>query len=297
MNFDIVFLNSEMEEFRLNYRVYDTNIALKWFNCLEYQVLHVSDKSAEPDRLYNFPDNVWTEEKLVSELNKCIEIINKRNEVIVHSAYVGMPQEQLNHLHLYFEQLRGGTLSPGEYWLGANSEEQEALERYNVIIHRAENFYHNQNAGAYYPRLVFRFKDRNRYELSNDDYQHFTLLRNFGEVYINYCEVGKPLYDVYKDGDDIVGEDNIRPLKWYSADFTAYFHDRKQPSVDRFLNGMNEWWDQNNNYLTALGFTKDDPKNAIGNIPVAMLETDMAQEEVIYNLIDFNKMDRVEVYG
>lgn len=297
MTFNIIFLNSEMKEFKLSYRLYDTPIALKWFNCLEDQVLNIGNKSAEPDRLYNFPDNIWTEEKLVNELNACIEIINRRNKVITHTAYVGMPQDQLNHLHHYFENLRGGTLTPADYWLSANEEEQVALERYNVIIHRAENFYHNQNAGSYFPRLVFRFKDRKRYELSDEDYQHFTLYRKFGEVYINYCEVGKPLYDVYKDGDDVVGEDNIRPLKWYSPDFTAYFHDRRTTSVDNFLKGMDEWWDRNDNYLKALGFTKGDPKNAIGNIPVAMLETDLSREEVIYSLVEHNHMDRVEIHG
>lgn len=297
MIFSVVFKNINADEFKLRYAVYDTIIALKWFNCLEYHVLNVNNTSSEPDRMYNFPDNVWTEEKLVDELNACINIINGRNEVITHTAYVGMPQEQLNHLHHYFENLRGGTLAPAGYWLNANEEEQLALERYNVIIHRAENFYHNKNVGSYFPRLVFTFKNRKRYELSDSDYEHFTLHRKFGEVYINYCEVGKPLYDVYKDGDDIVGEDNIRPLKWYSPDFTAYFHDRRTTSVDKFLQGMDEWWDRNDNYLSALGFTKGDPKNAIGNIPVAMLESELTREEIIYNLISFNKIDRVEIDG
>ena len=130
----------------------------------------------------------------------------------------------------------------------------------------------------------------------DDDYTHFTLARKFGEVYINYCEVGKPLYDVYKDGDDIVGEDNIRPLRYYSCDFNTYFFNRSQNNVDKFLQGMNDWWDQNNNYLTALGFTKGDPKNALGNIPVAMLETSKSNQEIINDLCNYNSMKRVEVY-
>ena len=296
MNFNVVFLNSNMEEYVLTYKVYETTIALKWFECLKNQVLNADNTTAEPDRMYNFPDNVWTEEKIVNELNNCIEKINGREIVITHAAYVGMPQEQLNHLHLYFETLRGGTLTPAEYWLKANNTEQLALERYNVIIHRAENFYRNKKQDSYFPRLVFRFKDRKRYELSDDDYQYFTLHRKFGEVYINYCEVGKPLYDVYKDGDDLVGEDNIRPLKWYSPDFTAYFHDRRKTSVDSFLEGMNKWWDINKNYLATLGFKKEDPKNAIGNIPVAMLESELSKEQIISNLIEFNKIHKVEIH-
>jgi len=130
----------------------------------------------------------------------------------------------------------------------------------------------------------------------DSDYQHFTLLRKFGEVYINYCEVGKPLYDVYKDGDNVVGEDNIRPLRYYSSDFTAYFHSRSNASVQKFLNGMDKWWNLNSNYLSDLGFVKDDPKNAIGNIPVAMLiNNGMTPNEIIEKICDYNTMERVEI--
>ncbi len=295
MKFSIIFANSLDQEYALTYNVYNTPCSARWFESLIEQV-SIDNTVAEPDRLYNFPNDNWTEEKIVNELNHCIEIINSTNTVIHHTAFVGMPQEQLNHLHHYFETLRGGILSSAEYWKTATDQEKVALERYNVIIHRAESFYSSSIYKQNYPRLVCRFNRSLRYDLLDEDYQHFTLLRNFGEVYINYCEVGKPLYDIYKDGDDIVGEDNIRPLRYYSAGFNTYFFNRSQHNVDKFLQGMSQWWDQNNNYLTALGFTKDDPKNAIGNIPVAMLETNKDQKEIIYNLCEYNKMKRVEVY-
>lgn len=295
MKFDIVFENLEGIEYCLTYKVYDTDIAVRWFNALVEQC-EKNNTIAEPDRLYNFPDKMWTEDKIVNELNSCIDIINQRTQAIQHTAYVGMPQEQLNHLHHYFENLRGGVLSPADYWNNANLEEREALERYNVIIHRAENFYSNQQVSNFHPRIVCRFIDKKRYSMLDDDYAYFTLARKFGEVYINYCEVGKPLYDVYKDGDDIVGEDNIRPLRYYSCDFNTYFFNRSQNNVDKFLQGMNDWWDQNNNYLTALGFTKGDPKNALGNIPVAMIETSKSNQEIINDLCNYNSMKRVEVY-
>lgn len=296
MRFQIVFLNNDLDEYALNYKVYDTPIAVKWYNALCEQVLEKDKTVKEPDRLYNFPDDVWNEEKIVSELNKCIDIINIEETVIKHYAFVGMPQEQLNHLHHYFEKLRGESGNPAEYYRNANDKQKLALERYNVIIHRAENFYggHRISTG-YFPRIVVTFNKRKKKLLDDDDFKHFTLHRKFGEVYINYCEVGKPLYDVYKDEDDIVGEDNIRPLKWYSPDFTAYFHNRPVESVEKFLQGMDAWWDQNNNYLTALGFTKGDPKNAIGNIPVAMIETNKTAEEIVIKLCEYNIIDRVEL--
>tara|TARA_B110000503_G_scaffold99799_1_gene149293 strand:+ start:27593 stop:28483 length:891 start_codon:yes stop_codon:yes gene_type:complete len=294
MKFKLVFNDTANNEFELIYKVYSNSTAVRWFTALVEQC-NKDNCILEKDRFYNFPDNNWTEEIIVRELNNCIEIINNKKPVIFHTAYVGMPQEQLNHLHHYFEDLRGGILTPTDFWSNATKQEQESLERYNVIIHRAENFYSNAAHRFFNPRIVCRFNNRTRYDMIDEDYQYFTLVRKFGEVYINYCEVGKPLYDVYKDGDNIVGEDNIRPLKYYSSDFTVYFHNRSNERVNIFLEGMNRWWDSNNNYLTALGFTKDDPKNAIGNIPVAMIETSLSREEVVDKLCKYNSMSRVEI--
>lgn len=233
MKFSIFFLNDNNDEFKLTFETYDNSISNRWASALETQILQ-NNKIHEPDRLYNFPDEIWTEEKIVEELNSCIDVINLYEEVITHRAYVGMPQEQLNHLHHYFENLRGGILTPGEYFLNATEEQQFYLQRYNVIIHRAENFYSGQVKQGVYPRIVCTFADRRRYDLLDEDYVYFTMERYFGEVYINYCEVGKPLYDVYKDGDDVVGEDNIRPLRYYSSDFTVYFHDCSATSINTF---------------------------------------------------------------
>jgi hypothetical protein len=298
MKFCIIFTNNDNEEYTLKYKVYNTPIAVKWYESLCKQVLNKDNKVKESDRLYNFPDDEWNEEKIVSELNKCIETINSKTKVIMHTAFVGMPQEQLNHLHHYFEELRGASKNSADYYLNASPNERLALERYNVIIHRAENFYleNTINTSKVSPRIVVTFKGRKKELLADNDYEYFTLHRKFGEVYINYCEVGKPLYDVYKDNDDIVGEDNIRPLKWYSPDFTAYFFNRPIETVENFLQGMDLWWDQNNNYLTALGFTKGDPKNAIGNIPVAMLESSLTSKEIVLAISEYNNIDRVEIY-
>lgn len=293
MKFCIIFVNSIGKEYNLQYTVYNTSIGKRWYNLLKSH-LEKNSTVSEPDRLYNFPSSNWNEEKIVNELNECIDVINSNEKIITHTAYLGMPQEQLNHLHHYFEKLRGGVLTPGNFWQSANTEHRKALERYNVIIHRAENFYKQDSIKN--PRIVVTFKPKKRVELLDDDYNYFTFARQFGEVYINYCEVGKPLYDVFKDGDDIVGEDNIKPLRYYSPDFTVTFHDRTQEKCDRFIKAMNEWWDQNNNYLTALGFTKNDPKNAMGNIPVASIDTNKQPSDIVYDLCEYNRMERVEVY-
>jgi hypothetical protein len=294
MKFRVMFTNEQGGEYALEYKTYDTDIAQRWSQLLEHQVM--TDSSVyEKDRFYNFPDNTWTEEHIVNELNACIDVLNQANAGIAERAEVGMSQHLLNVLHHHFENLRGGVLSPGSFWAGANGETKAALERYNVLIHRAENYYNTGAREQHFPRVVCRFNNRERISLEDADYAHFTLAKNFGEVYINYCEVGKPLYDVFKDGDDVVGEDNIRPLRYYAPDFALYFHHTQPYKVDKFLADMDEWWDRNDNYLGALGFTKGDPKNAIGYIPVAALTEIHDIDEVINNLVTHQNIDRVEI--
>jgi hypothetical protein len=295
MKFKVIFTNDDKtSEYSLEYEIYDTSIANRWSMLLTQQC-YFDNEIYEKDRFYNFPDNSWTEERIVIEINECIDKLNVSGAGIEERAQIGMSQQLLNVLHHHFENLRGGVLSPGSFWTGANGETKAALERYNVLIHRAENFYNTSGREQYFPRVVCRFNNRERIPLLDEDYEHFTLHRNFGEVYINYCEVGKPLYDVFKDGDDVVGEDNIRPLRYYAPDFALYFHHTQSFKVDKFLADMDEWWDRNDNYLGALGFSKGDPKNAIGYIPVAALAEIHDIDEVINSLVTHQNIDRVEI--
>lgn len=297
MQFSVVFSNSKKQDFRVRYETYSSDIAKRWAKALQAQC-KINTNVAEPDRLYGFPNQRWTERKIVDELNECIEIINSHKIVINHHAFEGMPRQQLNHLHHYFENLRGGILSPTEFWNTADQNTREALNRFNIVIHRAEDFYNSNISKKIQPRTVCTFLDRERHFLKNEDYKHFTMARKFGEVYINYCEVGKPIYDVYRDNDDVVGEDNIRPLRYYSADFSLYFYDKNQEEVKKFMTGLDQWWDSNAKHLKELGFEKHDPKNAIGLIPVAKIKQNWeSEQDIIENIGNVGRISHVEIHN
>jgi hypothetical protein len=108
-----------------------------------------------------------------------------------------------------------------------------------------------------------------RRPLKSEDYRQFTLGKVHGHVYLNYCEVGKPLWDVFKDDDDVIGDGNIRPLRWYSGSFRIWFGEdrRHEDQLARF----NEWFDRNRRRMNALGFVQDSPDLSLGEIPVAAL--------------------------
>ena len=69
MTFNIVFTNETNQEYKLSFAVYNTDISSRWYDSLLSQEnKHVVEK----DRMYNFPTNEWTEDKIVHELNFCI---------------------------------------------------------------------------------------------------------------------------------------------------------------------------------------------------------------------------------
>jgi hypothetical protein len=287
MKFYVEFLNSDTNDsYKINFAVYDTDISKRWYTelkkkCNESQLVY------EPDRIYDFSRTRWNEQKIVDELNICIDLINKNEIVIKEKAHILMDQSLLNVLHNYFEVLRGGVITPGEFWVSADYEQRYSLERYNVLIHRMESILVHKDQLC--PRVVCTFYGYERKDLILEDYDYFKTSLLAGEVYINYCEVGKPLYDVFRDGDEIVGDDNIRPLRYYSPDFGFHL-------VDIKFSDMTEWWKENKQKLETLGFYENDKKNAIGSIPVARVTSEKTMEEIITDLELFDKINRVVCY-
>ncbi len=289
MKFYVEFKNN-IDELTLEFETYDTPIAQKWAEELKALVLR-NPNLKENNRLYQFPDQ-WKLEDIVAELKDRADKINNYKFYIPETIDLSINQELLNQLHKYFEEMRGGILNPGEYYLSAPDDIKVAIEDYNVLIHRTEDTLNAAVRGINRPRIVITFQDRKRYELEEEDYDHFSLDIKFGEVYINYCEVGKPLWDVFKDNDKVVGDQNIRPLKWYSADMLIYFFNGGYRNrIDSFWS----WWDNNQAQLSSLGFTKNDKKLSIGHIPVAKLITDFPNQTVIKMISKFDKINRVYI--
>lgn len=270
----------------LEFVVYDTPIAIKWYEELSY-ILSLGSKIREPERMYGFSNGNWSEQYIVDKINESINIINAWTYIIDIRASLNAPVDICNQLHKHFEIMRGGVLSPGVTYLNAPGHVKKAIEDYNVWIHTLEDFQRTSK-----PRLVITFENFRRHLLAEDDYDHFSLDTKFGEVYINYCEVGKTLLDVFEDQDDIVGDDNIRPLKFYSAEMMIQFFDS---SLNNIMPSFWQWWDSHTDHLSSLGFVKYDKHLSIGKIPVARLVTNLSNSELIASLSNFTQITRVYI--
>jgi len=275
----------------LVFEVYQTPLAQRWY-ALFGEVINSDPSLRENDRFHDFPNSSWNERTVVDRINACIDTINSQIPLITEKAVLGGGRQQLNQLHHRFEQLRGGILTPSLHWQQAGEELKAAINDLNLQIHRLEDLLDSEMKSAAWPHIYITFNNFHRKPLDKQDYQLFTTDTQFGEVYLNYCEVGKQLWNVYFDGDDVVGDDNIRPLRYYSPEIMLAFYDSTQANE---LPGFWAWWDENAEHLAQLGFHKDDPDLSIGAIPVARLKTSMDRTELINAISRFDRVNRVYI--
>jgi hypothetical protein len=257
----------------LFFDIFETEIAQLWANEIKkgYELY-------ENDRFTEWPGSNKDETHYQSELKKHIDIINSYDKIIELDNY--NQQTFLNILHKHFEDLRGHVDYSTVWYNHAPAEIQESVDKLNILIHEYENYLNEKDNTHKNPTIVTTFKDRPKYKLKSEHYKYFTHCWQHGTVYINYCEVGKPLLDVFKDQDDHVGEDAVRPQSTYSADFMIKFG----PSVPEEFAREKEkrFWQ----WFELQNLNIDRSRAALGMIPVAQI----SQEIGINDLTGFNKV-------
>jgi len=284
----------------LYFDIFDTNIAKKW-------AIEVGKNYTiyEDDRFINWINSTKDKNYYVDELNKQIKIVDEYapNTIPFFLKLDQVNQNSFNILHKFFEDTRGPIEDPAEFYKNATDTVQTAINRFNIMIHEFESLMFNQTKNNVHPesRLIVTFKRRVRHELTDEDYDNFTINWTFGNVYINYCEVGKTIIDVLKDKDEIVGNNNIRPLRHYSADFQIKFSPSVgDDTVNRRMQVFKMKYNLRKEFFESLGFFYN-KKLSLGLIPVAELNRkdsnflNMSDFEIISSLDNFNKVSKTRI--
>ena len=219
--FEVIFSHIDGEKRLITIKPNDNDLGFMWSKELKENI----DRGGvplEPNRIYGVND-IWTEEKIMAAIQDCSEVINSyynSNYIQTFTNYIHFDftqqinQQGLNILHKYFEDIRK---KDNILFKNAPQNIQRSIDEYNILIHRLESFLLDNLGGL--PRIVVSMTDRREHKLEDDHYDHFTMDYDPGDVCLNYTHVGKTLWDVFKDGDEITGEDNILPQSTYSADF------------------------------------------------------------------------------
>jgi hypothetical protein len=137
----------------------------------------------------------------------------------------------MNRIHNDFENLQGTVDNLSDYYKLADYETKYAIRQLNILCHELESLILSQrklirNPKWVRPSQITTFLHANRYRLTD---QHRELFkqngydRQFGHVYMHWAQIGKTLFEVFRDEhapklDDTTCE-AINHLQYYSGEF------------------------------------------------------------------------------
>ena len=132
--------------------------------------------------------------------------------------------------------------------------------------------------------------------MPKDFFKHNRYDREFGGVYLHWSQVGKTLYEVFRDGDKAVGDGGINHQRYYSGEFDVEWGQTitnddtwKKEEINTF-----KLWLKENNY------DWDDPKLSLGYIKLGQVDLkrsfDTENFLEIYNQLSNNlNITKIEV--
>jgi len=258
----------------VRWRIKENDLAQRWLRSLEMSLEHGIN---ERDRIYDFHNQSWTRERICEDMVDCMRKIEK-----TYPGFFGvwpdpsMDDSITNMMHVAFEELRGESFSPSDMYTNAPFETQMEICRYNLLIHRWESF---SRGGR--PKITCTFKTNHWQPFETDDYQHFTMDHPYGALLISYAQVGKQLLEVFRDGDDVITAQGIRPMNGFAADFVAKFWSVSITEGEALRSSLMSWYNENEGYLRSLGLHKEDQRLAVGHIQIGDLIEDHDRDRMI----------------
>jgi hypothetical protein len=152
---------------------------------------------------------------------------------------------------------------------------QDALADLNIWIHRYETL-----GGM--PRFVATWKYKPyRDNMAAEDYKLFSLNEEWGDLRLNYCEIGKTLYDLWHDNDAYIAPDAFQPLAHFCFDFTVRFTDTTAQQYREQEQQIWKYFDNHKDFFQKQGYIKHDPQLGLGSITIARLESTDTKQNII----------------
>ena len=195
---------------------------------------------------------------------------------------LGIKHGIMNKLHNHFEILQGTVWALSDYYRIADYETKYAIRQLNNLCHEMETLCLSQRKQATTPQFVrpsqiTTFLHADRLDLKDEHRNGFVINgydRRFGAVYMHWTQIGKTLFEVFRDEHapeltDTVCE-AITELKYYSGEFDVewgqdiVYGSKDQPWHTVQLDDFYAWLADNNR-------DKNDPKLSLGYLPLGQV--------------------------
>ena len=290
-------------------QTYDTPLGHRWLEALRDNLKQ--KRVLEKNFCFlGFADSNRDLHYLVRELNKFIEQLNSftfdppyekihpfvaddfqysaslKTGIVNDGNLMAKPGLRLKHdacnlLHRYFEELQGTSWKISEYYKQADAETKYAIRQLNNLCHEIESWVMSYRKSIIEPNWIrpsqiTTFLNAPRTNLHEEDFELFKQNRydrELGGVYLHWSQVGKTLFEVFRDEhapkmtDALCSE--INHQKFYSGEFdiewgqtiTEQTHDFKKQEMDEY-----RAWIKDN------GYDWEDPKLALGYIKIGQVD-------------------------
>jgi hypothetical protein len=290
-------------------QTYDTPLGKRWIEALKDNLKQ--KRVLEKNFCFlGFADSKRDLPCLVNELNRSIEQINsftfdppyKKIHPFVADDFqysaslktglcpdgdeMSKPGLRLKHdscnlLHRYFEELQGTAWNMSKYYTQADINTKYAIRQLNNLCHEIESWVSSYRKSIVEPEWIrpsqiTTFLNATRHNLHQEDFELFKQNRydrELGGVYLHWSQVGKTLYEVFRDEhapkmtDALCSE--INHQKYYSGEFDIEWgqtikeatHDFKKKEMDEYR----AWLKDN-------GYDWEDPKLSLGYIKIGQVD-------------------------
>lgn len=254
-------------EQELSFVIGETNIAQRWARKLQF-ALSKRYKLDDPRRFYGHTSLSKESKDTLKWITECIDTINNHDPIIERSISRVDDQDTLNYLHSMFEQYHGQLGEPTGWFKSAPEPVQRAIAELNVLVHRCESLVRGAK-----PRLVCTYYRMPKQDcLAWSDYDLMTDHTAFGDLCLNYCEIGKTLEDFWRDQDDYVTAQTFKPFRYFSADFNVRLYELSAEELQYQRTGIAEYYDANREQFESAGIRdRRHPHLKAGTIVVAQL--------------------------
>ena len=218
-----------------------------------------------------------------------------------------LKHETCNELHRYFEDLQGQVWNLSPYYKIADYKTKYAIRQLNNLCHEIESWVISYRKKRYEPEWIrpsqiTTFLNAPRYKLQDDDFEFFKhnrYDRELGGVYLHWSQIGKTLFEVFRDGDKAVGDGGINHQKYYSGEFDIEWGQTiTEDTFDYSKGGLDNY----KNWLKENNYDWEDPKLSLGYIKLGQVDlkrsfgTDnfLKIYEILSNNLNITKIEVIE---
>lgn len=250
------------EFFNLDFEIYNHSAAEKWYS--SFSAVSLSEIRQEQELLKSFENSEAKYIAIRDRINELVDVLNTFEGIHIDGYFEDDNQnESLNRLHQHFVAT-------------ADDQNREykgrCFSEYNDLIHSMEILLAMMRAKVSRARIMLCFKSGIRHQIDDDEFDLFTRTRRFGDVYVNYPHVGRNPIEIFFSNDINLPDNQVVSQAVISPDTQIYLGDNHLDDPEK-LSLFNKRFEE---FYETFGahrwkYSVDDPKLAVGYLPVAKL--------------------------